>query len=93
MRATVASPDYCQHCHEETQMKKDPLDISHETLVSTERWDTCLGCHDFHGNHVMEVPLRVHDATSPDLIQAYLRGGDSPYPAEKRYEARKEPQQ
>jgi hypothetical protein len=93
VRATVASPDYCQHCHEETQMKKDPLDISHETLVTTERWDTCLGCHDFHGNHVMEVPLRVHDATPPDLIQAYLRGGDSPYPAEKRYEARKEPQQ
>ena len=45
-----------------------------------QRWDTCLGCHDFHGNHgLSHRPARRRDR--PAAIQTYLDGGPSPYPA------------
>ncbi len=93
MRTTVATTDFCQHCHEETRLKNDPIDLSHESLVASERWDTCLGCHDFHGNHLMETRQTIDDVIPPGRILEYFRGGDSPYSTEKRYEARKEPVQ
>ena len=93
VRVTVADPGYCQHCHEDTRLKQDPIDISHETLIADENWESCLGCHDFHGNHEMETALQVREAFSPDRIQAYLNGGESPYGAEKQYEPSSEPRQ
>ena len=47
---------------------------------TTGRWETCLGCHDFHGNHAMKAPRRLGDAIPSDQIQRYFDGGRSPYP-------------
>lgn len=91
VRVSLERTDYCRHCHEETRLKRDPIDVPHEALVAAKKWDSCLGCHDFHGNHVMTVRERVGDAIPPDLIQAYFRGGESPYPPARRHEARREP--
>ena len=90
-RITVESAEYCQHCHEETALRKDPIDVSHETLISEQRWQVCLGCHDFHGNHLMEVPLHLRDVIPPERILVYFQGGASPYGTEKEHEALQEP--
>jgi hypothetical protein len=71
-------------------MKKDPLDVSHIVLVRQARWLSCLGCHDFHGNHVMEAQTRLADAFDTRRIQSYFDGGASPYPARVRKPASKQ---
>lgn len=93
-RMPVTLPDigYCRHCHEDTRLKRDPLDVSHAALIDAGGWDTCLGCHDYHGNHRMTVASQLGEAIPPARILEYFRGGASPYPAEKKFEARREPQ-
>jgi hypothetical protein len=80
VRITLPEITYCRHCHAETAVENDPIDVSHRELVAAERWETCLGCHDFHGNHAMKAPHRLHDAIPPDQIRTYFDGGRSPYP-------------
>jgi len=89
-RVTVDTTGFCEHCHDETQLKNDPVDISHAELVEQERWETCLGCHDFHGNHKYEVSTRIADVFGEDAIRAYFDGGPSPYGDDKRVEPLKE---
>jgi len=89
-RVTLRDAGYCVTCHEETKLKKDPLDISHERLIAGDRWQTCLGCHDWHGNHVMKTKTKVDQAFTPVQIQAYFKGGPSPYPEKKQYQAKEE---
>jgi hypothetical protein len=81
VRVAIADGTYCSHCHADLTVEHDRIDTSHRTLVAAKRWDTCLGCHDYHGNHGLEPPTRLADAIAPAAIQAYLRGGPSPYPA------------
>ena len=69
----------CQHCHAETEVEDDPVDIPHSTLIADKRWETCLGCHDFHGNHDREAPKMMAKVLSEEQIQQYFDGGDSPY--------------
>ena len=88
---TIEDTDYCRHCHEDTRLKKDPVDVSHETLIETEQWDSCLGCHDFHGNHEMELAQSLQDAIEPERIRDYFNGSRSPYAEERKYAARREP--
>jgi hypothetical protein len=84
VRVTLPETTYCQTCHADLTIDGDPLDVSHRELVATRRWDTCLGCHDFHGNHAMTAPHRLRDAIPRDQIQTYFDGGPSPYPAPVR---------
>jgi hypothetical protein len=79
-RVTVADGTYCRHCHADLVVEHDPLDVSHRSLIEQKRWDTCLGCHDFHGNHDMKPPERLDAAIPAAAVQTYLRGGLSPYP-------------
>jgi hypothetical protein len=79
----------CVHCHERLVMKNDPLDVSHENLVKQARWDTCLGCHDFHGNHVRDAQEKLDDRYELTRIRTYLEDGPSPYGEEMREEAKK----
>jgi hypothetical protein len=88
-RVTVKA-GYCRGCHGTLEMKKDPLDVSHIVLVRQARWLSCLGCHDFHGNHVMEAQTRLADAFDTRRIQSYFDGGASPYPARVRKPASKQ---
>lgn len=88
-RAT-ANLTFCQACHEALRLTSDPLDVSHEDLISARNWQSCLGCHDFHGNHAQQTP-RVLDAAIPPIeIRKYLAAGPSPYAVPKLFEARED---
>lgn len=78
-RVTAVDITYCRECHQDTKLADDPLDVSHRDLVAEERWDTCLRCHDYHGNHAAEPPRRLDDMIPLDSIRTYFRGGPSPY--------------
>ena len=80
VRITAPETTFCRHCHEDTALDSDPLDVSHRDLVARDRWDTCLGCHDYHGNHVIKAPHRLENAIPIDRIKTYFEGGASPYP-------------
>lgn len=85
-----APTDYCQACHAELVVKSDPLDISHVQLIREERWNSCLGCHDFHGNHDFEPPKLVDKAIPLMEIRAYLGDGPDPFGNQKLFEAKTE---
>ena len=78
VRVTVHA-GVCQNCHQDTAMSDDPVDIPHTTLIRDQRWGTCLGCHDFHGNHDRAAPKRMAELLSEEQIQQYFDGGTSPY--------------
>jgi hypothetical protein len=82
-------PLFCKTCHEKLNVKNDPLDQDHAALVKGQRWETCLGCHDFHGNHKRVVPQRLADALSEAKIMAYFRDDRQIYSNKKKYEAKK----
>jgi len=81
---------YCAECHDGLTLEHDPLEVSHAELVANKRWNECLGCHDFHGNHVGEPPTRAADAISNEAIESYFGSGKSPYPPALHAPARKE---
>ena len=89
-RVTHQDVGYCVNCHEETKLRKDPLDVPHDRLIALKQWDSCLGCHDFHGNHIYRVPAKTDKIVSPDHIRAYFGGGPSPYGNALHYKAKKE---
>lgn len=89
----VTQPDitFCSSCHKETKLKNDPLDISHETLIAKNQWNTCMSCHDYHGNHEMKVSTSTKKTINNEIIFNYLNGtSPSPYSAKKIHEAKKE---
>ncbi len=79
---------FCSHCHSDLSLENDPLDVSHDFLVSEERWSSCLGCHDFHGNHQRTAQTRVANAFHVDVVRDYLRNGADPFGSHKTYEAK-----
>ncbi len=78
----------CSHCHQDLKLSNDPLDIAHEQLVEDKHWDTCLGCHDFHGNHAHKAQSHVSEAFNVGVIRSYFKNGDNPYGSEKHYKAK-----
>jgi hypothetical protein len=91
LRVSLPDIDYCRHCHEDTRLKRDPLDVSHESLIDAGEWDSCMGCHDFHGNHLMTTREKLQEVIPPREILAYFRGGVSPYSPDRKFTARREP--
>jgi hypothetical protein len=89
-RRVTVQPGYCRHCHGGLEMKNDPLDVPHATLVRESLWLSCLGCHDFHGNHVMTTPTRLADAISSLRVGRYFEGDASPYSKQLKKPARQE---
>ena len=71
--------ELCQDCHDELALPRDPITPTHAALVEAERWPTCMGCHDFHGNHDREVPVDFEQRLSAESVRAYLKQGDNPY--------------
>jgi len=64
--------------------------VPHDRLIALNRWESCLGCHDFHDNHIMKAPKTVEQIIPAEKIRAYFQGGTSPYGDERRYTAKKE---
>lgn len=81
--------EVCRHCHEEIEVKHDPLDISHADLIKLKDWDTCLGCHDFHGNHIMKTPTKIKHMLNKAKVEHYFSGGEDPYSQQKIAQSRK----
>ena len=90
-RVTLTETTYCQSCHKKLVLKNDQISIPHHELIREKRWQTCLGCHDFHGNHILETEKKVAKLISPQRILEYFQGGDSPYSDKKYKQASKEP--
>jgi len=78
-RVTLAESGYCRYCHKDTRLRKDPLDMPHADLIARKQWDTCLGCHDFHGNHIMSAERSVEKRIPAEKVHLYFDGGPSPY--------------
>lgn len=87
VRMTLATTEYCVNCHSDLKMKDDPLDVPHDVLIKKGDWKTCLQCHDFHGNHIMEAPSLMKDTIPFKIIRAYISGGKDPYGDQKKYKA------
>lgn len=84
-RVMGVEPQFCQNCHADLVLEDDPIDIDHATLIEQGDWTSCLGCHDFHGNHVRTTPMALAESIDRDVILEYLEGGVDPYGEEKRY--------
>ncbi len=86
VRVTQPTIGFCIHCHQDTALEDDPINPTHAELVRRESWNTCLQCHDFHGNHVWTTPLRLEEGVAEALIWDYFLGGPSPYGDDKHVE-------
>ncbi|RED44890.1 cytochrome c3 family protein [Seonamhaeicola aphaedonensis] len=84
-RVSLKTADYCMNCHQKLVVENDPLDISHEDLISNQQWTTCIQCHDFHGNHRYEVPEQMKDTIPLLEVKKYFEGGTDPYGTDKKY--------
>lgn len=82
-RVTLDTIGYCTHCHQDTELRNDPIYPTHGELVRSASWNTCLQCHDFHGNHKMTTPHDIADGVSEQRVWDYFHGGPSPYSSEK----------
>ena len=83
-------PTFCVACHQDLTLKNDPIDVPHVTLIAEKQWGTCLGCHDFHGNHPVKPQVTLAAAYDEAAILDYLAEGPSPYGEDKIYEAKTE---
>jgi len=84
-RVTIDQIGFCVNCHKDIKINNDPLDISHKNLISTNQWNTCLQCHDFHGNHIFQTATRIKDTIELQKIKNYFEGGQDPYSTLKQY--------
>jgi hypothetical protein len=88
VRVTI-EPTFCVNCHQKLKLKKDPLPVfSHAQLIAGEKWASCMGCHDFHGNHIMKVTTALHQGIKKKILTEYFEGGPSPYSKNKQYSAK-----
>ena len=87
----TSNSTFCVNCHAELTLKTDPLvDTSHAALIAAEDWDSCLTCHDFHGNHVMPQKVRRVEQIPLTAVLAYFQKAPSPYGEQRFYQAKKE---
>ncbi len=87
-RVTIPEPSFCVNCHEDMSIENDPLEISHKELVVSKQWESCLQCHDYHGNHLSNVPESIKDTIPLDLIKEYFNGGKDPFGNDKKYKTK-----
>lgn len=76
---TVSDAGYCVQCHYDLKVDNDKVKPSHAALIAANRWETCLQCHDFHGNHKRKTPDTLEQALSLSKVSSYLKDGQSPY--------------
>jgi predicted CXXCH cytochrome family protein len=87
-RVAMVEPGFCVGCHQDTEVIYDTAQPSHAELIEQGAWETCLQCHDFHGNHLHEVPKKLADGIPQHTILDYLKGGPDPYGSEKTITAK-----
>lgn len=80
----TASAEICSNCHADISIKGDTAVPDHATLLAQEAWDTCMRCHDYHGNHDLsrgesKYPTRFADGFTLEAVREYLGSGDPVY--------------
>jgi predicted CXXCH cytochrome family protein len=78
-RVSLTETKFCVSCHSDLVVKNDPLDVSHEKLIKDKNWGTCMGCHDFHGNHERKAQTKLADVIAEKAILDYFVNAKSPY--------------
>jgi len=78
----------CKHCHKEMHIEDDSITVPHDELIKREDWETCMGCHDFHGNHKMELETTVGRSIKTAKIQTYFNTAPTPYSGEIIHKAK-----
>lgn len=89
-RRVLAKADQCRLCHDRLIVRRDPLDVPHTTLIAKNDWASCLGCHDYHGNHPRKAQTAFATRFFRTAIDSYLANGTSPY-GEAKKEKGKQP--
>lgn len=87
-RRVSSNAEFCQLCHSNLNPRIDPIKPAHAELVKAERWNTCLGCHDFHGNHPVKAPTVIEEAHDLAAVLSYLGNGPDPYSQTKIHKAK-----
>lgn len=87
IRITIEST-FCSNCHEKLKLKQDPLETTHKQLIRQKQWSSCLVCHDFHGNHIMEIATTPKQGIEQKQIIDYFNGSPSPYSKQKHFTAK-----
>jgi len=77
-RVTVQM-SFCTHCHSELKIKNDPVDVTHEQLISDKNWKSCLTCHDYHGNHDMKLENEIDKGIAVPKLEKYFNRDSNPY--------------
>ncbi len=90
LRVTIPNTGFCENCHKESKINNDPLDKKHFELIKSNSWKTCLQCHDFHGNHKMQVAKFIKDTIPLTKIEGYFKGGNDPYSTSKMFKTIKQ---
>jgi predicted CXXCH cytochrome family protein len=85
VRIVLSEVNFCFNCHADIEVKNDPLDIPHTALAKNEQWNTCIQCHDFHGNHLYNLAQVVKDTIPMSQIIDYLQGGKDPFSDKKKF--------
>jgi len=65
----------------------DNVEPSHAELITNGAWETCLQCHDYHGNHLHDAPKRLSEGIPQETILNYLKGGADPFGSAKTFTA------
>ena len=79
---------FCVACHDGMKARKELIQPTHAALSRGGRWDTCLTCHDFHGNHPVKAPRDLDEAHGLSAVRAYLADGADPYSRTKTHPAK-----
>lgn len=79
---------FCSACHSDLDLRSDPLDVSHTEIINMNDWESCLGCHDFHGNHVFNAPSVYSLKHDVKEIRHNLARGGPLYGDDVHYKAR-----
>lgn len=77
---------FCKNCHKNLKLKNDPITKTHQEIVENKDWSSCLGCHDYHGNHRMKINTDYQKRIHKETIAQYFNVFASPYSKEKLYQ-------
>ncbi len=89
-RRVTSEMIFCKNCHEKLIVKNDPITKTHQEIIQNKDWESCLGCHDYHGNHKMKVNTNFKNRISKNTIQLYFEFKDSPYSKKKFHQVEKQ---
>ncbi|MFV1982859.1 MAG: cytochrome c3 family protein [Thiohalomonadales bacterium] len=84
-KRVTSKMDFCKNCHSKLKIKKDPVTKTHQKIVLDKDWSSCLGCHDYHGNHRMKVNKIYKNRISKNKLAGYFNSMKSPYSKSKFY--------